>query len=128
MVGRRQGTRRPGTLSRSRTPAGAGTWPARQQDGILKRILATPLPVWTYFLGLLAHCVMPCIEDYGPDEIFTQADGTTVLNRAAPEESASRLDISAIHSSIRQRLARWARIRSGSEQAIVVPIEPGITE
>jgi ABC-2 type transport system permease protein len=30
----------------------------RRQDGILKRVRATPLPTWTYFVGLLAHCVM----------------------------------------------------------------------
>ena len=30
----------------------------RRQNGILKRLYATPLPAWTYFLGLLAHCVM----------------------------------------------------------------------
>ena len=30
----------------------------RRQDGILKRVRATPLPAWAYFLGLLAHCVM----------------------------------------------------------------------
>lgn len=31
---------------------------ARRQDGILKRLRATPLPAWTYFAGLLAHCVL----------------------------------------------------------------------
>ena len=30
----------------------------RRQDGILKRVRATPLPAWAYFLGLLAHCIM----------------------------------------------------------------------
>jgi ABC-2 type transport system permease protein len=30
----------------------------RRQNGILKRIRATPLPAWTYFCGLLAHCVV----------------------------------------------------------------------
>lgn len=30
----------------------------RRQDGILKRLRATPLPAWVYFLGLLAHCVV----------------------------------------------------------------------
>jgi ABC-2 type transport system permease protein len=35
----------------------------RRQDGILKRIRATPLPAWTYFLGLLAHCVVVCVVD-----------------------------------------------------------------
>ena len=30
----------------------------RRQNGILKRVRATPLPAWTYFLGLLAHCNM----------------------------------------------------------------------
>lgn len=30
----------------------------RRQNGILKRLRATPLPAWTYFAGLLAHCVM----------------------------------------------------------------------
>ena len=35
----------------------------RRQNGILKRVRATPLPVWTYFLGLLAHCVMVSAVD-----------------------------------------------------------------
>ena len=35
----------------------------RRQDGILKRVRATPLPAWTYFLGLLVHCVMVSIVD-----------------------------------------------------------------
>jgi len=35
----------------------------RRQDGILKRVRATPLPAWTYFLGLLAHCVMVSVVD-----------------------------------------------------------------
>ena len=35
----------------------------RRQNGILKRVRATPLPAWTYFLGLLAHCVMVSIVD-----------------------------------------------------------------
>jgi ABC-2 type transport system permease protein len=30
----------------------------RRQDGILKRLRATPLPSWIYFVGLLAHCVV----------------------------------------------------------------------
>ena len=30
----------------------------RRQNGILKRVRATPLPAGTYFLGLLAHCIM----------------------------------------------------------------------
>lgn len=30
----------------------------RRQEGILKRLRATPLPAWVYFVGLLAHCVM----------------------------------------------------------------------
>jgi ABC-2 type transport system permease protein len=33
----------------------------RRQDGILKRLRATPLPAWVYFIGLLAHCVMVSI-------------------------------------------------------------------
>jgi ABC-2 type transport system permease protein len=37
----------------------------RRQDGILKRVRATPLPAWTYFLGLLAHCVMVSVVDVG---------------------------------------------------------------
>ncbi len=36
---------------------------ARRQNGILKRVRATPLPAWTYFLGLLAHCVMVSAVD-----------------------------------------------------------------
>ena len=35
----------------------------RRQNGILKRVRATPLPAWTYFLGLLAHCVMVSVVD-----------------------------------------------------------------
>ncbi|HVV19229.1 MAG TPA: ABC transporter permease [Pseudonocardiaceae bacterium] len=30
----------------------------RRQNGILKRLRATPLPAWVYFVGLLAHCVV----------------------------------------------------------------------
>ena len=29
----------------------------RRQTGILKRTRATPMPAWTYFAGLVAHCV-----------------------------------------------------------------------
>jgi ABC-2 type transport system permease protein len=35
----------------------------RRQDGILKRVRATPLPGWAYFLGLLAHCVVVSVVD-----------------------------------------------------------------
>jgi ABC-2 type transport system permease protein len=35
----------------------------RRQNGILKRVRATPLPAWNYFLGLLAHCVMVSVVD-----------------------------------------------------------------
>ena len=35
----------------------------RRQNGILKRIRATPLPAWTYFLGLLAHCIVVSVVD-----------------------------------------------------------------
>jgi ABC-2 type transport system permease protein len=35
----------------------------RRQDGILKRVRATPLPTWMYFAGLLAHCVMVSTVD-----------------------------------------------------------------
>ena len=35
----------------------------RRQSGILKRVRGTPLPAWTYFLGLLAHCVMVSVVD-----------------------------------------------------------------
>jgi ABC-2 type transport system permease protein len=35
----------------------------RRQTGLLKRVRATPLPAWAYFLGLLAHCVMVSIVD-----------------------------------------------------------------
>ncbi len=35
----------------------------RRQDGILKRVRATPLPAWAYFLGLLAHCVVVSTVD-----------------------------------------------------------------
>ncbi len=36
---------------------------ARRQNGILKRVRATPLPAWAYFTGLLAHCVLVSIAD-----------------------------------------------------------------
>jgi ABC-2 type transport system permease protein len=35
----------------------------RRQQGILKRLRATPLPAWVYFIGLLAHCVMISIVE-----------------------------------------------------------------
>jgi ABC-2 type transport system permease protein len=35
----------------------------RRQDGILKRVRATPLPAGTYFLGLLAHCILVSVVD-----------------------------------------------------------------
>src|SRR5690242_13622963 len=35
----------------------------RRQDGILKRVRATPLPAWTYFLGLLGHCIVVSVID-----------------------------------------------------------------
>lgn len=35
----------------------------RRQTGILKRVRATPLPSWMYFVGLLAHCIMVSIID-----------------------------------------------------------------
>jgi ABC-2 type transport system permease protein len=34
---------------------------SRRQNGILKRVRATPLPPWAYFVGLLAHCLMVSI-------------------------------------------------------------------
>lgn len=36
---------------------------ARRQHGLLKRVRATPLPAWVYFLGLLAHCLMVSAVD-----------------------------------------------------------------
>ncbi len=36
---------------------------ARRQNGILKRVRATPLPAWAYFTGLLAHCVLVSAAD-----------------------------------------------------------------
>jgi ABC-2 type transport system permease protein len=36
---------------------------ARRQNGILKRVRATPLPAWAYFGGLLAHCVLVSFVD-----------------------------------------------------------------
>ncbi|GAA3216762.1 ABC transporter permease [Nonomuraea helvata] len=36
---------------------------SRRQSGILKRVRATPLPAGTYFLGLLAHCVLVSVVD-----------------------------------------------------------------
>ncbi|MCX4547570.1 ABC transporter permease [Streptomyces sp. NBC_01267] len=35
----------------------------RRQNGILKRVRATPLPTYIYFLGLLAHCIVVSIVD-----------------------------------------------------------------
>jgi ABC-2 type transport system permease protein len=35
----------------------------RRQDGMLKRVRATPLPAWGYFLGLLAHCILVSVVD-----------------------------------------------------------------
>ncbi|MEO3754583.1 ABC transporter permease [Streptomyces sp. B6B3] len=35
----------------------------RRQNGMLKRVRATPLPTWTYFVGLLAHCVVVSVVD-----------------------------------------------------------------
>jgi ABC-2 type transport system permease protein len=35
----------------------------RRQNGILKRVRATPLPAWAYFGGLLAHCVLVSTVD-----------------------------------------------------------------
>ena len=35
----------------------------RRQNGILKRVRATPLPAWAYFGGLLVHCVMVSAVD-----------------------------------------------------------------
>ena len=35
----------------------------RRHDGILKRVRATPLPAWGYFLGLLAHCILVSVVD-----------------------------------------------------------------
>ena len=36
---------------------------SRRQTGILKRLRATPLPTWIYFVGLLAHCIMVSIVE-----------------------------------------------------------------
>jgi ABC-2 type transport system permease protein len=36
---------------------------ARRQNGVLKRIRATPLPAWAYFVGLLVHCVLVSLAD-----------------------------------------------------------------
>ncbi|WP_344388032.1 ABC transporter permease [Streptomyces vastus] len=35
----------------------------RRQTGMLKRLRATPLPAWVYFVGLLAHCVLVSLID-----------------------------------------------------------------
>ncbi len=35
----------------------------RRQNGMLKRVRATPLPTWVYFVGLLAHCVVVSVVD-----------------------------------------------------------------
>jgi ABC-2 type transport system permease protein len=36
---------------------------ARRQNGILKRVRATPLPASVYFAGLLAHCILVSLAD-----------------------------------------------------------------
>jgi ABC-2 type transport system permease protein len=36
---------------------------ARRQNGMLKRVRATPLPASAYFAGLLAHCVLVSLVD-----------------------------------------------------------------
>lgn len=36
---------------------------ARRQNGILKRVRATPLPAWAYFGGLLARCILVSFVD-----------------------------------------------------------------
>src|SRR5262250_2016848 len=36
---------------------------SRRQNGILKRVRATPLPAWAYFTGLLAHCILVSLAD-----------------------------------------------------------------
>jgi ABC-2 type transport system permease protein len=38
---------------------------ARRQNGILKRVRATPLPAWAYFGGLLARCMLVSFVDVG---------------------------------------------------------------
>ncbi len=35
--------------------------------------------------GMTGVTEMPCLDDYGPDETFTQADGTAVPNWTASE-------------------------------------------
>ncbi|MGI8760629.1 MAG: ABC transporter permease [Jatrophihabitantaceae bacterium] len=35
----------------------------RRQTGILKRVRATPVPTWTYFAGLVAHCIVISIVE-----------------------------------------------------------------
>lgn len=35
----------------------------RRQNGILKRVRATPLPAGVYFVGLLAHCILVSVVD-----------------------------------------------------------------
>lgn len=35
----------------------------RRQNGILKRVRATPLPAWTYFAGLVAHCIVVSVVE-----------------------------------------------------------------
>jgi ABC-2 type transport system permease protein len=35
----------------------------RRQNGMLKRVRATPLPTWIYFAGLVAHCILVSLTD-----------------------------------------------------------------
>ncbi|HEY1640731.1 MAG TPA: ABC transporter permease [Streptosporangiaceae bacterium] len=47
----------------------------RRQNGILKRVRATPLPAWAYFLGLLAHCVVVSVVDVALIAVVGRAFG-----------------------------------------------------
>lgn len=58
----------------------------RRQMGVLKRVHATPLPAWIYFVGLLAHCIFVSLVDVllvagvaGLYDVSPPADWPTLL-------------------------------------------------
>ena len=74
---------------------------ARRQNGILKRVRATPLPAWAYFGGLLAHCILVSFVDVALIVLVGPA-----LRGAAADRTGSRS--SCRWCSARPASARWA--------------------
>ncbi|WP_298322382.1 ABC transporter permease [Haloactinopolyspora sp.] len=54
----------------------------RRQNGILKRVRATPLPTWMYFVGLLAHCVLVSVVVAGLIVLVGRLYGVPVPDRS----------------------------------------------